>query len=105
LGGGETGRDAQAPRPEPTRPDVASPSSPASVAPAGNGPSLAEARLHQQNGFSFWRQGDYAAAYQEYEYAEQLYRLIAARRGPDSTAALQGMRAAQQGMQASRGQR
>jgi hypothetical protein len=71
--------------------------------PAGSGPSLGEARLHQQNGFNFWRQGDYAAAYQEYEYAEQLYRLIAARRGPEAAAALQGMRAAQQGMQASRG--
>jgi Tetratricopeptide repeat len=102
---GSDGNQAAAPsRPEPSRAN-AGPAPSSTSAPAGNGPSLAEARLHQQNGFSFWRQGDYASAYQEYEYAEQLYRLIAARGGADSAAALQGMRAAQQGMQASRGRR
>jgi hypothetical protein len=105
LTGGDATRDASPPRPAVPQPNAAAPSAPASGAPGGNGPSLPEARLHQQNGFNYWRQADYAAAYQEYEYAEQLYRLIAARGGPDASAALQGMRAAQQGMQASRGHR
>lgn len=102
LAGGDRSQAAIPTRPEASR---ANPGAPPSSAggPSGNGPSLAEARLHQQNGFSFWRQGDYASAYQEFEYSEQLYRLIAARGGADSAAALQGMRAAQQGMQASRG--
>lgn len=111
-----TGGDASTARSDASHPGAAAPSTAAPPAgapagngadgersaPAGSGPSLGEARLHQQNGLNFWRQGDYAAAYQEYEYAEQLYRLIAARRGPEAGAALQGMRAAQQGMQASR---
>jgi hypothetical protein len=69
------------------------------------GPSLAEARLHQQNGLKLWRDRDFAAAYQEYEYAAQLYRLIAARGGPEAAAAQEGLRAAEQGMRASSGAR
>jgi hypothetical protein len=76
-----------------------------SVDAGSAGPTLAEARLHQQNGFNYWRQGDYAAAAQEYEYAAQLFSQIAARRGPDAAAAAAGLRASQQGLQASRGRR
>lgn len=87
---------ARAPRVEEPRP--------AAPAPVG-GPTLAEARLHLNNALNFWRQRDYAAAHQEYEYAAQLYRLIAARCGPDAAGALEGLRAAEQGMRASGGQR
>jgi tetratricopeptide (TPR) repeat protein len=73
--------------------------------PPTGGPSLAEARLHQQNGLNLWRQGDYAASYQEYEYAAQLYRMIAGRGGADAGAARDGLRSSEQGMRASGGPR
>jgi hypothetical protein len=74
-------------------------------APRAAGPSLAEARLHQQNGLNLWRQRDFAAAYQEYEFAAQLYRIIAGNGGPEAAAAQEGLRASEQGMRASGGER
>jgi tetratricopeptide (TPR) repeat protein len=81
------------------------PASPAQPGAAPAGPSLAEARLHQQNGLNLWRSRDFAAAYQEYEFAAQLYRLIASRGGSEAAAAQEGLRAAEQGMRASSGGR
>jgi hypothetical protein len=78
---------------------------PAPAAPVGSGPSLAEARLHQQNGMNHWRQRDFAAAYQEYEFAARLYGMIAERGGAESASAREGLRGSEQGMRASGGAR
>jgi hypothetical protein len=78
---------------------------PAAATSRSAGPSLAEARLHQQNGLNFWRQREFTSAYQEYEFAAQLFRMIAARGGPEAAAAQEGLRAAEQGMRASGGSR
>jgi tetratricopeptide (TPR) repeat protein len=93
----------EADRPSPPAPQRSA--VPQTEKPQSDGASLAEARLHQQNGLTYWRQGDYAAAAQEYEFAAQLFGQIAARHDGDAAAALAGLRASQQGIQASRGRR
>jgi hypothetical protein len=60
--------------------------------------TLVEALQHQQMAAYHRRQGNDQAAYDEYQYARDLFRTIQQQNGRDAAVAAQGAIAAEQGM-------
>jgi hypothetical protein len=74
------------------------PSAPQSAA------TLREALRHQQMAAYYRRQGDHQAAYDEYQYARDLFQSVQQRGGHEAAVAAQGAAAAQNGMSRLRSQ-
>jgi hypothetical protein len=77
---------------------VPQPSAPQSAA------TLREALRHQQMAAYYRRQGDHQAAYDEYQYARDLFQSVQQRGGHEAAVAAQGAAAAQNGMSRLRSQ-
>jgi hypothetical protein len=73
-------------------------------APEARAATLSEALRHQQMAAYYRRQGDHQAAYDEYQYARDLFVSIQQRGGREAPIAAQGAAAAQYGMSRLRGQ-
>lgn len=69
-----------------------------SATPQSSAVTLGDALQHQQMAAYYRRQGDPQAAYQEYQYARDLFRMVQQRGGREAAIAAQGAAAAQYGM-------